>query len=142
MKLQAFERDEPEINLTSLIDVVFLLLIFFMVSTTFERQAALRVDLPEASVQNPPVEQPERLELVIDAEGRMWLNDRRLVDGRRDTLIAAFEEVAGERRDLPVVLRADQDTPHRYVVTAMDVSGEMGFTRLSIATQRDAPDGP
>ena len=136
MKLQRRQEPDPEINLTSLIDVVFLLLIFFMVSTTFERQAALRIDLPEASAEAEPKETPRRLELVIDPEGRIYLNDSQLVDSTPMTIRAALEQVAGDDRELPVVIRADAQTPHHYVVTVMDVSGQLGFTRLSIATQQ------
>jgi biopolymer transport protein ExbD len=136
MRLSTRRPEDPEINLTSLIDVVFLLLIFFMVSTTFERQAALRIDLPEASAVEAPREEPQRIELAIDAGGQMFLNDRQLVDSRPGTLRAALEEVAGDERDLPLVLRADSETPHHFVVTAMDVSGQLGFKRLSIATER------
>ncbi len=136
MKLRAAKGEDPEINLTSLIDVVFLLLIFFMVSTTFERQASLKIDLPEASAEARPQETPERLELVIDPEGRIYLNDSQLVDSGAATIRAALEEVAGDSRDLPIVLRADAQTPHHFVVTVMDVTGQLGFTRLSIATQR------
>ncbi|NNL95745.1 MAG: biopolymer transporter ExbD, partial [Xanthomonadales bacterium] len=89
MKLRVQSDQEPEINLTSLIDVVFLLLIFFMVSTTFERQAALRIDLPEASVQaETQPSRDERLELIIDSDGRMYLNDRMLTDSRPATIRA------------------------------------------------------
>ena len=137
MKLRAEKDQEPEINLTSLIDVVFLLLIFFMVSTTFERQAALKIDLPEASVsadtQTPEV---EKLELIIDRDGQMYLNDRMLTDSRPATIEAAFREAVGDRRDQPVLLRADSLTPHHFVVTAMDVTGRLGFTHLSIATEQ------
>ena len=137
MKLRVQNDQEPEINLTSLIDVVFLLLIFFMVSTTFERQAALKIDLPEASVLAEAQQDPgERLELIIDSDGRMYLNDRMLIDSRPATIRAAFEEAAGDHRTLPVLLRADALTPHHFVVTAMDVTGELGFTRLSIATEQ------
>ena len=123
-------------DLTSLIDVVFLLLIFFMVSTTFERQTSLQVDLPEASAVENPQDKPDRLELVIDDTGRMYLNDRQLVDSREETLKAAFAEAVGRDRTLPLVLRADRMTPHHHVVTAMDVAAQMGFSNLSIATQR------
>jgi len=137
LKLRAEKDQEPEINLTSLIDVVFLLLIFFMVSTTFERQAALKIDLPEASVsadtQTPEV---EKLELIIDRDGQMYLNDRMLTDSRPATIEAAFREAVGDRRDQPVLLRADSLTPHHFVVTAMDVTGRLGFTHLSIATEQ------
>jgi biopolymer transport protein ExbD len=136
VKLRTSNEPDPEINLTSLIDVVFLLLIFFMISTTFERQAALKIDLPEASAEAESQDSPERLEWVIDPEGRIYLNDSQLVDGRPATLRAAIEERVGDDRSLPVVIRADAQTPHHYVVTVMDVTGQMGFSRLSIATQR------
>jgi biopolymer transport protein ExbD len=135
MQLKPRDNNEPEINITSLIDVVFLLLIFFMVSTTFERQAALRIDLPEASVAAVQQEEVRRLELIIDMNGRMYLNDRQLIDSTPATIEAALLEAAGEVRDIPVLLRADAMTPHHFVVTAMDVTGQLGFTRLSIATE-------
>ncbi|HSM68390.1 MAG TPA: biopolymer transporter ExbD [Xanthomonadales bacterium] len=142
MKLRAEQEQDPEINLTSLIDVVFLLLIFFMVSTTFERQAALKIDLPEASVAaEGQAQEPEKLELIIDRDGRMYLNDRMLSDSRPATIEAAFLEAVGEARDLPILLRADSLTPHHFVVTAMDVTGRLGFTRLSIATEQVIEDG-
>ena len=94
MRLKSENNQDPEINITSLIDVVFLLLIFFMVSTTFERQAALRIDLPEASVAAVQPEEVRRLELIIDPEGRMYLDDRQLLDNRPETIEAAFIEAA------------------------------------------------
>lgn len=136
MNLRQRVKEDPTIDLTSLIDVVFLLLIFFMVSTTFERPAALKVDLPEASEVAAQPEQTERLELVIDPGGRMFLNDRQIVDERAQTLKAALSQAAGDRRDLPLILRADRETPHHYVVTAMDVAAQLGFKNLSIATDR------
>ena len=141
MKLQAHIKEEPTVDLTSLIDVVFLLLIFFMVSTTFEHQAVLKVDLPEASAVDAPTEQAERLELVIDSTGLMFLNDQQLIDSDARTLRAAFEQAAGDRRDLPMILRADRETPHHFVVTAMDVAGQLGFRNLSIATDRTTGTG-
>ena len=136
MRLRASTTEDPEISLTGLIDVVFLLLIFFMVSTTFEHQAVLKVDLPEAQNVSSPEDQPNSFELVIDPVGQFYLNDRQLVDGKRATLQAAFIEAAGEDRNIPVILRADAETPHHFVVTAMDVTAQLGFTRLSIATER------
>lgn len=136
MNLRQRVKEDPTIDLTSLIDVVFLLLIFFMVSTTFERPAALKVDLPEASEVAAQPEQTERLELVIDPGGRMFLNDRQIVDDRPQTLKAALSQAAGDRRDLPLILRADRETPHHFVVTAMDVAAQLGFKNLSIATDR------
>ncbi|MFC1689688.1 ExbD/TolR family protein [Pseudomonadota bacterium] len=136
MKLQNHIKEEPTVDLTSLIDVVFLLLIFFMVSTTFERQALMKVDLPEASVVEDRAEVPDSLELVIDNEGRMFLNDQRLVDSEARTIRAAIEQAAGDNRTIPLILRADRQTPHHHVVTAMDVAAQLGFSNLSIATDR------
>lgn len=136
MKLQHHAKEEPTVDLTSLIDVVFLLLIFFMVSTTFERETVLKVDLPEASTVEDREDIPETLELVIDSEGRMFLNDQRLLDSNANTIRAAMEQLAGERRDVPLILRADRQTPHHFVVTTMDVAAQLGFANLSIATDR------
>jgi len=136
LRLQNHIKEDPTVDLTSLIDVIFLLLIFFMVSTTFERQALLKVDLPEASVVEDRTEIPDSLELVIDNEGRMFLNDQRLLDSDARTLRAAIEAAAGSRRDMPLILRADRETPHHFVVTSMDVAAQMGFGNLSIATDR------
>jgi biopolymer transport protein ExbD len=136
LRLQHHFKEDPTVDLTSLIDVVFLLLIFFMVSTTFERQALLKVDLPEASAVEDMAEIPESLELVIDGEGRMFLNDQRLVDSKESRVRAAMEQMSGGSRDLPLILRADRQTPHHYVVTVMDVAAQLGFSNLSIATDR------
>lgn len=142
MKLQHHTLEDPTVDLTSLIDVVFLLLLFFMVSTTFEHTALLKVDLPEASVVDDREAVPESLELVIDDEGRMYLNDQRLVDSEAQTIRAAIEQAVGDARTLPLVLRADRMTPHHHVVTAMDVAAQMGFSNLSIATDRSSGSNP
>ena len=136
MKLQHHIKEDPTVDLTSLIDVVFLLLIFFMVSATFERQAILEVNLPEASAVEDLAEIPESLELAIDENGQIYLNDQRLVDSEERTIRAAMEQAAGDNRDIPLILRADRLTPHHHVVTAMDVAAQMGFSNLSIATDR------
>ncbi len=136
MKLQHHIKEDPNLDLTSLIDVIFLLLIFFMVSTTFDKQALLKVDLPEASEVEDSTDVPDSLELVIDAEGHMFLNDQRLIDSEARTIRAAIEQAAGSKRDVPLILRADRETPHHFVVTTMDVAAQMGFSNLSIATDR------
>jgi biopolymer transport protein ExbD len=83
-------------------------------------------------------ELPDSLELIIDAQGRMYLNDQRLIDSEERTIRAAIEQLAGDNRDLPMILRADRETPHHFVVTAMDVAAQLGFLNLSIATDRQA----
>ena len=133
MEFRPADQEEPEINLTSLIDVVFLLLIFFMVTTTFVRQDVVQVQLPKATTA-VRAQQDLVLELVIDKEARMYLNGVPLLNNKRSTMRVALLEAAEERRDVPLVIRADAETDHQDVVKAMDVAGSLGFTRLSIAT--------
>jgi biopolymer transport protein ExbD len=126
-------RDELDVNLTPLIDVVFLLLIFFMVSTTFTRETQLSVDLPEAS--GVLREEAERqVEIQIDEAGNFRVNGRALVDTRVRTLQAALYKVAEGDTTLPMIISADAQASHQSVVRAMDAAGQMGFTRLSIAS--------
>lgn len=134
MNLQPQQLDEePEINLTSLIDVVLLLLVFFMVSTSFVKEADLRLKLPEADIQERPAVTRE-LEVVVNADGNYFVNERALVNSRPETLRAALLKVAGEKRDMPLTIRADARTTHQSVVTVMDVAGKLGFTDVQIVT--------
>ena len=133
MRLQTEQEEEPEINLTSLIDVVFLLLIFFMVSATFERQALLRVELPEASTAERE-SLPERVELVITESGDYFVGDNMLADQRRETLRLALSEAFVDQPDALLVIRADTLAQHGLVVRAMDAAAAEGISRLTIAT--------
>jgi len=133
LNIKPDRRDEIDLNLTPLIDVVFLLLIFFMVSTTFEKTSKLKIDLPEASSQATP--QPDKKIVIgIDTKGRYYINDRQLVNTQLKTLKIALLKVAGDNKDIPIVLRADAKTPHQSVVTAMDAASQVGLTRMSIST--------
>jgi biopolymer transport protein ExbD len=134
MKLQRRSREEPEVNLTSLIDVVLLLLVFFMVSTSFVREAEINIRLPEASAQAEPDPDAEVLEIAISQTGAFIVNGRPLVNNERRTLRRAIEQLIGERRDMPVVIRADAQSVHQASVTAMSVAGELGFQNIVIAT--------
>lgn len=134
MKLQRRSREEPEVNLTSLIDVVLLLLVFFMVSTSFVREAEINIRLPEASAQAQPNPDAEVLEIAISQTGAFIVNGRPLVNNERRTLRRAIEQLIGDRRDMPVVIRADAQSVHQASVTAMSVAGELGFQNIVIAT--------
>ncbi|MCP8686862.1 ExbD/TolR family protein [Marinobacterium sedimentorum] len=134
MKFQRRSQEEVSVNLTPLIDVVFLLLIFFMVSTTFTRETHLQVDLPEASGE-PGEASEQLLEVLIDAQGRYSINGQPLVNSKPDTLRQALRQSAGEERDRPLLITADGTTPHQAVVTVMDVAGQLGFVQLSITTR-------
>jgi len=136
MRLQSEQDEEPDINLTSLIDVVFLLLIFFMVSATFERQALLRVELPEATTAESE-SVPERIELIVTESGDYFVGDRMLADTRSATLELALSEAFADRPELLLVIRADGRAEHRLVVRAMDAAARLGIERLTIATVRD-----
>jgi biopolymer transport protein ExbD len=133
LNLKPDHRDEIDLNLTPLIDVVFLLLIFFMVSTTFDQQSKLKVELPEASSQAVKQE-PNTIIIGIDAKGRFFINDRQLVNTQFKTLKMALIKTVGKDKDVPLVLKADAQTPHQAVVMAMDAAAQLGLTRLSIAT--------
>ena len=141
MKLTDEEREEPEVNLTSLIDVVFLLLIFFMVTTSFDRHSLLRLDLPEATTAESETV-PNRIELVITNDGRLFLGDRQLVDDRRATLQAALAEAFGENPEAVLVIRADGDAPHRLVVRSLDAASAEGIRRLTIAAVEPEASAP
>lgn len=140
MNLQTRSREEPEINLTSLIDVVLLLLVFFMVSTSFVREAEISLRLPEASSDAPPSEEVETLEISVTQTGSYLVNTRPLVNNESVTLRKAIVKLVGEQRDMPVIIRADAQATHQAVVTAMDVAGRLGFVEVSIATV-SPPDG-
>lgn len=134
MNLRPGHKEETvEVNLTALIDVVFLLLIFFMVTTTFDRHAKLKVSLPESSAKTTQ-QQSDPLVLSIDAKGNYFINDRQVVNQSLDTLKQALQKVIGDRGDMALVLRADANTPHQAVVRAMDAASQLGLTKLSIAT--------
>ncbi len=133
MNLGTRSREEPEVNLTSLIDVVFLLLIFFMVSTSFVKESRLTITLPEAESEAPAAE-AERLEVAITASGTLLVNGRELVNNSPRTLRRALLEVSGGDTGLPVTIVADADARHQSVVTVMDVAGRMGFVKIDIAT--------
>jgi biopolymer transport protein ExbD len=138
MNLSPGHKEESvEVNLTPLIDVVFLLLIFFMVTTTFDQHAKLKVSLPESSAKASQ-QQESPLVLSIDAKGNYFLNDRQLVNQQLDTLKQALQKTIAQGttdfKDVALVLRADANTPHRAVVRAMDAASQLGLTKLSIAT--------
>jgi biopolymer transport protein ExbD len=134
MKLQSRSREEPEINVISLVDVLLVLVLFFMVSTSFLRETEISLQLPEATVEGQVAKVDETLEIMITQSGSYLVNGRELVNSERRTLRAAIERLAGAKRELPVFIRADAAATHQAVVTAMDVAGQLGFVHLNIAT--------
>ena len=137
MNLRVRAREEPEVNLTSLIDVVLLLLVFFMVSTTFVDEAELKIQLPEATQEVMADSLAESLEIVITEAGAYRVGNRELINNDPLTLRRAIEAEAGERRDLTITIRADAQATHQSVVTAMDIAGRLGFVNVNLATMRN-----
>ena len=135
MKFKRANREELAINMTPLIDVVFLLLIFFMVTTTFSRETRLLVNLPEANAEAAESD-PAQIEILVARDGSFSINGRALINSRVETLVQGLEIESGGNHNLPILLIADADATHQSVVTAMDGIGQSGFTRLNIATQR------
>ena len=135
MNLRPRRNEEPDVSLTPLIDIVFLLLIFFMVSTTFRKETELTINLPEASA-TPSNSEPRQLEIAVDVDGRYELNGELLADQDLDTLVGALTRAGASADDpnLPVLIRADANAAHQAVVTAMDAVGQAGFRRLGIVT--------
>ncbi len=140
MKFRRQVRTEEGVNLTPLIDVVFLLLIFFMVSTTFTKETHLTIDLPEGSGEKM-VEQPQKIEILINADGSYAVNGKSLVNQKLETLKAALKKTASGKADIPLIITADAKTPHQSVVTAMDAAGQLGFVHLSITTRNPKANG-
>ncbi len=138
MRFARRQRQEVDVNLTPLIDVVFLLLIFFMVSTTFTKKSHLSIDLPEASRQTVQVADIQ-IELSVTRQGDYAINGVSLVNRDGETLRAAIERVSEGDTSIPIIITADSSTPHQSVVTAMDIAGQLGFTKLSITTKLTSP---
>ena len=124
--------DEPEINLIPLIDVILVLVIFFVVTATFDARSILKIELPRASGE--PAQNTKSLSLLVNADGRYFVEDREVLRQDVESLKATLSEVAGTDRDRPVLLRADGRTPHQAVVTAYDALAQLGFHRVQIAT--------
>ena len=131
---------EEGVNLTPLIDVVFLLLIFFMVSTTFTKESHLTITLPEATGEQIQAA-TEAIEIVVDGQGSYSINGRLLVNTQAGTLEQGLIEVAGDNRELPVIITGDSGAPYQAIITVMDVAGQMGFSNhnLTVIRPEEAP---
>jgi len=134
MRIQDFRQDDsPEINLIPLIDVLLCLLIFFVVTTTFDARSVLKLELPRADGQ-PSEAQSKALSVLVNAQGRYFVGDREVLRTDLESLKESLRDVAGTDRERAVLLRADARTPHQAVVTALDALGQLGFRRVAIAT--------
>ena len=135
MKLSPNKLEEPDVNLTPMIDVVFLLLLFFMVSTSFIRESSLKVDLPEATGL-ALAEQDSPIDIIINAEGQFTVNGVMLINPSTEQLSAHLEQAVGEIKDPHVIISADANAEYQNIVTAMDTAQQLGYTRLTLATRQ------
>ena len=133
MKFSEDNNQGPKLNMTSLIDVVFLLLIFFMVTTTFEKQAKLKIQLPEAT-ENTSKQAPDQLVISISQKGTIYLNNNELVNSKYESIVAGLKKLKIGDKKPQVIIRADANAAHKHVVTVMDVLADNDFNSVSIAT--------
>ncbi|MDP6436857.1 MAG: biopolymer transporter ExbD [Gammaproteobacteria bacterium] len=134
MNLRNPSREEPEINLTSLIDVVLLLLVFFMITTSFVRESKIGIRLPEASSVQPAEALEEPMVISVTAQGTYLVNGRVLLDNRPETLEAAIRMLAGDNLGGKATVSADAEASHQSVITALDIAGKLGYGEINIAT--------
>mgnify|MGYP001239429155 FL=1 len=134
MNFQSRLKEDPEVNLTSLIDVVLLLLVFFMVSTNFVRETEILLRLPQVDNVVELDTLASTLEIIVTSEGDYLINGDLLPNNQKDTIRAAIEGLDIKVSEGPVSIKADADTKHQSVVTVMDVVGQLGFTEINIST--------
>lgn len=132
MKFIKDSNPSPKLNMTSLIDVVFLLLIFFMVTTTFEKQAKLKIELPEAS-EKITTQAKEQIVISINQKGVIYLNNNELINTQYESIAKSLKQMTKDGIKPPVTIKADANVAHKYVVTVMDVLADLGFVSVSIA---------
>jgi biopolymer transport protein ExbD len=141
LNLKPRRHEDPEINIVSLIDVVLLLVVFFMLSSRFTEEGRMRVHLPQASAVPLQRSTSEPLVVTVTQQGSYRVNERELINSSPETLRAALLKEAGADRGMPITIRADARATHQSVITAMDVLGRLGFAEINIATIKDAPAG-
>ncbi|RKZ78656.1 MAG: biopolymer transporter ExbD [Gammaproteobacteria bacterium] len=141
MRLSPRNTEEPDVNLTPMIDVVFLLLLFFMVSTSFIRESSLKVDLPEATGQ-ALVEQDKAIDIVINADGQFVVDTITLDKPSNEQLAKVLKKAVGDNTDPHIIISADANAEYQNIVTAMDTAQQLGYTRLTLATRQTTSKEP
>ncbi len=127
-------REEPEINLVPLIDVLLVILIFLMVTTTYSKFGELKITLPEASAEKPP-QQPNPINVTVDARGHYMVNDSIVSSSTVDALSLELRKAAGDQKDPVIVINADAKSTHQSVVNVMEAARVSGYTHITFTTQ-------
>jgi biopolymer transport protein ExbD len=130
---------EVDLNITSLIDVVFLLLIFFMVSTTFDHESEVNITLPKASKEIAQAK-PDAINVAIDAQSRIYINEKELINSQISTIKEALYDIAADLEDAPIIINADEATPYQMVIRTMDAARQLGLVKITFATRINEED--
>lgn len=139
MNFQPKPREQLELDITPLIDVVFLLLIFFMVSTTFEHDSELNITLPKASKEIAHAK-PDAINVAIDNQSRIFINGKELLNSQISTIKEALYDIASDLEDAPIIISADEETPYQVVIRTMDAARQLGLLKITFATRIDEDD--
>lgn len=134
MNFRSKRRDEVDLDITPLIDVVFLLLIFFMVSTTFEHNSEINITLPSSSKEVTQAK-PDAVNVGLDAQGNVYINDKSLVNAQLETIKAALSDALVGLNEPPIIISADSNATHQSVVRVMDAARQLGLVKITFATQ-------
>ena len=127
-------RDEPEINLIPLIDVLLVILIFLMVTTTYARFSELKINLPTSGAEQTP-NKPKQIEVIVDANGNYQINDTLLTQVTPEALANSLKQAAGNDNDPVLVINADAKATHQSVINVMEAARQVGMSRITFATQ-------
>lgn len=135
MNLRGRRRNDVDINVIPLIDVMFMLVIFFVVSTTFERRSEINITLPEAS-QDISETELDVVDVGIDAQGLVFINGEPLINSKLMTIREALRDASIDMKDAPVVISADAGVSHQAVVKVMDAARQIGLVHITFTTQK------
>ncbi len=139
MNFRPYLHEDLELNITPLIDVVFLLLIFFMVSTTFDQKSEVNITLPKASKEIAHAK-PDAINVAIDAQSRIYVNQKELINSRISTIKEALYDIAADLEDAPIIISADEETPYQIVIRTMDAARQLGLIKITFATRINEED--
>lgn len=140
MNFRPRRRDQPELNLIPMIDVLIVLLIFLVLTTTFSREAELQIQLPEASGE--AASEDKGIEVIIDHQGHYTIGGRQTVNTQPDTVKKALREAVGDQKDPLIVIDADRNAAHQSVMTVLDAAGQLGYKHITFAAKSDPADNP
>jgi biopolymer transport protein ExbD len=126
--------EDPEINFIPLIDVLLVIIIFLIVSTTFSKFSELKINLPTADA-NPVEEKLLPINVTVNKQGQYAINEEILSQNSIDSIEKRLIQIAGNSKDLPVIINADAETPHQSVVNIMEASRRAGLTKITFSTK-------